>query len=300
MELPRNIVERIQRISDYHRSTKYTYESVRSGPFSLDYANKPSPYRTFDACEKVALSTRLLDVGVDTLAVMEQGLDALPDSQLRPPQDLKTLSTWLYLADGRTHRIETERGHVWRRSCASNGDSFPYEIYVLALSVSGLEPGFYHYGAKEFGLRKLRGAHESLAQLKRGRPDLQFLGTVPLLMLVSTIYCRASWRFKRRGYRTAVVDAGHLFANLTASATALGMTTITRLRVNDTAARELIGLPPEPDYGQDEAVHGMVVWADRAETPLPPVTANGPAQPLPPLPRAPLAAKRSAERRAGD
>src|SRR5215210_3667886 len=101
MELPRNIVERILRVQEYHRSTKYSYASVRSGPYSIDYANKPSAYRTFDACPKVALSTRLLDAGVDALAVMENGLDALPDSQLRPPQDLKTLSTWLYLSAGR-------------------------------------------------------------------------------------------------------------------------------------------------------------------------------------------------------
>src|SRR5688500_9140135 len=295
MELPRNVAERILRVQEYHRSTKYTFDSVRSGPFSLDYTNRPSSYRTFEQCPKVPLSTRLLDVGHDVLAVLEQGLDALPDSQLRPPQDLKTLTTWLYLSDGRTKKVDTPKGQIWRRSCPSNGDSFPQEIYVAAFGVAGLEPGFYHYSPREFALRKIREPHETLAGIKRGRPDLQFISTVPLLMLVSSVFCRASWRFKQRGYRTAVLDAGHLFGNLMAVGTALGITTITRLQISDRATRERVGLPPEAEYGQEEAVHGIIAWADRAETPLPAPPENGPqngpAQPMAPLPRTPLANK---------
>ena len=79
--------------------------------------------------------------------------------------------------------------------------SFLVALFGQAIGdcVEGIEPGLYHYSPKEFALRKLRGGAETLARLTRGRPDLAFLKTVPLAMLVSTIYCRATWRFGRRG-----------------------------------------------------------------------------------------------------
>ena len=284
--LPQEILERCRRVYDFHHASKHTYESVRKHPISLDPAAQPNVYRVFEQCPKVQLPTTLLDVSVPTISLLDVGFDAIPESQLNPPQNLKTLATWLHLSYGQTIKQQTMRGTTWIRSCPSQGMLYPVELYVAAFAIDGLEPGFYHYSVREFALRKLRTGHEALAALTRGRPDLNFIKTTPLTILVSTIFWRSAWRYENRGYREALLDAGHVIGNLTTVALGLGITTIARLRVNHAGSRGLIGLPQQAPFGEEEAVQAMVTWADQAANPMPPA-ANG-AQPLSPIARAPL------------
>ena len=40
--------------------------------------------------------------GLPTLSLLAEGLAAVPESLLQPPQNIKTLATWLYLSNGMT------------------------------------------------------------------------------------------------------------------------------------------------------------------------------------------------------
>ena len=93
---------------------------------------------------------------------------------------------------------------------------------------------------------------------------------------MSSIFCRSTWRFGKRGYRHALHDVGYLLQNLVTVATGLGIQTMARLHVNDTATRELIGVDVDADFAQAEAVHAMVIWADRAACPMPREAAQTP------------------------
>ena len=105
-QLPREILDRVERVSDYHRSTKLTPESVRANPTLLDPATKPNPYRRFQGLPIVQLPTKLLDAPTPSLSLLGRGLEAVA-GQLRPPQDLRTLASWLFLADGLSAKVET-------------------------------------------------------------------------------------------------------------------------------------------------------------------------------------------------
>jgi SagB-type dehydrogenase family enzyme len=274
MPLPREIIERVERIGEYHRATKHTYKSVHDAR-PINPAEQTNPYRVFDDRLKIPLPTRLLDAPEPTLSLMTGGFDALPESQLNFPQDIRTLASWLFMAYGVTKQRKPGPGEPasaarWRRSCPSAEDTYPCEIYVAAFAIEGLEPGFYHYCAREFALRRLRGAWESLLQIKRGRPDLEFIKTVPAVLLVSTIFCRSSWRFRKRGYRDCLHDAGHLVQNLVTAGLGLGLRTLVRQVVNENNMRELIGLTPDATYAEEESVQTMVVWADEAKNPIKP------------------------------
>ena len=268
--LPQDVLDRVARVLEYHESTKHTHEQVHRDPHKPDPANKPFEFRIFEQIPAMPLPQGLLELPVKTLSLMEHGFAALPGGAPEPPeQDLKTLGTWLHFANGIASRKRLVTQTVFTRTCASDGHTFPCEIYIAAFAVEGLEPGLYHYSPREFALRKLRGGAETLARLTRGRPDLAFLKTVPLAMLVSTIYCRATWRFGKRGYRTALHDAGYLIQNLVTVAMGMGIQTMTRLILNDAATRDLIGVPADADFSEAEAVQAMVVWADRARNPIP-------------------------------
>lgn len=270
VSLSREILERIDRVKDYHRASKHTYEQVQAAQASasIEWDNKPDPYRTFREFPKTPLPTTILDASVPTLDLLADGLGALPASQVQPPQDLKTLGTWLYLANGITIEKGVGSRRYSLRSCPSSGALFPFEVYVAAFAVDGLESGLYHYSVREFSLRKLREGAATLQHLKRGRPDLEFLKTVPAALLISTNFWRSAWRYRQRAYRYTLLDAGHLVQNLVGVASAIGIQTTTRLRMNDKTTRELIGIAEDCDFGACEAVHAMIVWADPATKPM--------------------------------
>lgn len=296
MTLPRDILERVQRVAEFHQSCKLTEQAVAAAK-PADPAQRPATLRAFDEFPKVPLPTTLLDAFVDTLALMHGGLEVLPDSQQNPPQNLKTLASWLHLAGGLVEKRQEGARTYWVRTVPSGGHMYPCEIYVAAFGIDGLEPGFYHFSPREFALHKLRDGWETLSLMKRGRPDLEFLKTAPAALLVSTVYCRSTWRFRRRGYPAALHDTGHLVQNLVTAGNGLGITNLVRLRMNDKSMGELIGVPEHPEFADAEAVQAMVVWAAAAEKPIvPPLPKDakspaGPPPPMPPIPRKRLAAE---------
>lgn len=268
MALPQDILECAGRVWEYHLSTKLTDSSP------TPHLVRPAT-RVFDYLPKTALSPKLLDLPTATLTVMTRGVDALPESLQSPPQDLRTLSTWLYMAAGQ------KPGPAEMPRAA--------ELYVAAFAISGLSPGLYHFAPSEFALRQLRDGPETMALLRRGRPDLNLLTTVPAALLVSTVFARANALFGRRGYRSAVLDAGHMVADCVVAGTGLGLRTMTRLKMTESAMRELIGLPEDFDDASAESVQAMVVWADAVPQPMAPAMPAGgpPAGPLMSLPRPP-------------
>jgi SagB-type dehydrogenase family enzyme len=279
MSLPRHLLDRVDRVLDFHHSTKHIHGSL-SRTVETDASNPPDPNLVFVEHPRVSLPRGLLDVSVPTISLLEHHRDALADVQLNPPHDLKTLATWLFLSNGQTKRVDDGPRKLWLRTCTSSAALYPYEIYVAAFAIEGIEPGLYHFSAKEFSLRKLREGQDALFTIKRGRPDLEFLKRSAGAIFVSSVFCRSAWKFGKRGYRYALLDSGHLIENVVQSATALGIQTVTRLAMNDANMAELIGAPQDALFSQAESVQAMVVWADEARVPLPPRAPSAPVAPL--------------------
>jgi SagB-type dehydrogenase family enzyme len=266
MDLPRHILERVQRLYAYHQRSKILAMGIKAFPPGMpDY--RPSAPRVFGERPKAALPTALLDAPIGLLTLLNAGQDVLPDSLRSPPQDLRTLASWLYFAAGESKRV-VERAPVHVRAFAEGDAIFPFEIYVGVFAVKGIDPGFYHFSPREFALRKLREGAAALMQIKKGRPDLEFLKTLPAVFLVSAHYWRSIWRYGRRGYRTMLVDAGQAVQNLVTAGAGLGAQTVTRLRMNDYTMRELIGVKLDEPLETAESVLAMVAWADRAPQPI--------------------------------
>ena len=284
MPLPPEVMARVDRIIAYHDASKLV-PGQTPDPRLADAALRPSPYRIFKGLPQVVLPTNLLDEAVETLRLMSDGLEVLPQSLINPPHDLKTLASWLYMAAGLTCRSQQAGQVHWLRAAPSAGALYPCEIYVVAFSIDGLEPGLYHFCVKDFSLYRLRSGHDALAQIRRGRPDLEILKTMPGLLLVSTRLCRTAWNFGLRSYRYMAMDAGHQVESLVLAATGLGIRTMVRLHVNDRTTRELIGIAPDAPFDQLEPVQAFIAWAEKSPHPLAPPTQWTPPQALEPLAR---------------
>jgi SagB-type dehydrogenase family enzyme len=266
MDLPRHILERVQRLYAYHQRSKISAMGIKAWPPGMaDY--RPSAPRVFGDRPKAALPTSLLDAPIGLLTLLNAGQDALPESLRSAPQDLRTLASWLYFAAGESKRI-AGKTPIYARAFAEGDAIFPFEIYVGVFAVKGIDPGLYHFSPREFALRKLREGAAALMQIKKGRPDLEFLKTLPAVFLVSAHYWRSIWRYGRRAYRTMLVDAGQAVQNLVTAGAGLGAQTVTRLRTNDYTMRELIGVKLDEPLETAESVVAMVAWADKAASPI--------------------------------
>lgn len=283
MSLPEDVLQRIQIVERYQQGTKYS-DSARQPQPKAD--RRPRVYRIFEQHPKIELPTHLMGVDVvATVSLLGHRAEAVPDSEMNPPHDLKTLASWLFMAYGVTHKIEEDGHPLSLRSCPSAGHTFPCEIYIAAFAIEGLEPGLYHYSPREFALRKLRGGDEAFVGMAHTFGNADVVKRSTAAILVSTIFWRSAWKYADRGYRLALLDTGHLVENLVVAAGGLGIGTLITLHPDSRPAAKLIGVTPDSGFGETEAVQAIIVWANPAEHDYLPASQQ---VGLSPIPRAPL------------
>jgi SagB-type dehydrogenase family enzyme len=205
--------EAIGILADRDRMRTYQESEPDSERFKLDYAGLP---------------------GVD---LPELTADLLPASarevwqrEVSPaPVDFSALSKVLAATFGITGLIipKTDSAPLLRRSSPSGGGRNPTEAYVVARSVDGLEPGWYHVTMQPFSLRRLDGPPIDGDGLTRLFPNTlrRFPLDAKALVVLTTVFERNMYRYREpRTYRTVHMDVGHLAATARIAARSLGLT----------------------------------------------------------------------------
>ncbi|MGH7267060.1 MAG: dehydrogenase, partial [Candidatus Rokuibacteriota bacterium] len=139
----------------YHDATKHSWESVRAGHHSLDWANKPLPFKIYPDAPAVPLPREIATPTLPTL----RALAGAPDPAGGPTArlDVAALARLLFFSAGLTKKKVYPGGEtVHFRAAASTGALYEIEVYVVAGTVAGLEAGIYHFGPGDFTLRRLR------------------------------------------------------------------------------------------------------------------------------------------------
>jgi SagB-type dehydrogenase family enzyme len=156
---------------------------------------------------------------------------------------LETLSRLLAFSSGFTARADLTAGGAFpfHRAAPSAGATYPLEIYIVALRVSGLVPGVYHYAIADHAVELLRyGAHStSLARWTLHQP---YVSDSNVVFIIAGFTARIYPRYGERGYRYMLLEAGHISQNLNLLATAHGLGTLCIGGFVDTAISRLIGL----------------------------------------------------------
>ncbi|MGD0473136.1 MAG: SagB/ThcOx family dehydrogenase [Candidatus Velthaea sp.] len=111
------------------------------------------------------------------------------------------------------------------RAAPSAGALYPLEFYALVFACDGLSAGIYHYDP-------LRDVLERLAE---GDRRAAFAPTLPMrelgercavALVVSAMFWRTRFKYGQRGYRFALLEAGHAAQNALLAAEALGLATV--------------------------------------------------------------------------
>jgi SagB-type dehydrogenase family enzyme len=113
------------------------------------------------------------------------------------------------------------------RASPSAGGLYPLEIYPVLFHVAETEPGIYHYNVQEHTLESVRlGDHRGDLWLYTIRQEL--VKQASFLFVITGIPARLLWKYRERGYRYVLIEAGHVAQNmyLVGSAIGVGICTI--------------------------------------------------------------------------
>ena len=199
----------------YHDTTKHSYTSVRTDGHSLDWDNRPMPYKLYPEVYGLALPRELNLSRIPALSAIAGERRSVAAADL----SLDALTRILFCADGLTRRARVGGEDYHFRAAPSAGALYPIEVYAAVADVPGLEQGLYHFSPADLRLRGLRRGdwRGLLARAAGGRPSL--LRARAIIML-SAIFWRSTWKYRARAYRYCFWDAGTMLANLLAAANA--------------------------------------------------------------------------------
>jgi len=203
-----------------------TVEEVDKITRNLDYKRYPN-------AERFALPpTQTLE------AKLEQAIRERHSTRDYAPRSvpLNVLAKLLELGDGVTKVQE-----IPRRAAPSAGALYPVESYVIALAVDGLEPGIYHYVPIIHELERLRPIADICAMEEFLPPDL-LKARPPIVLVLTAVFSRVQTKYLERGYRFALLEAGHISQNLMLTATALGLGSLAVGGFWDEPFNEFLGL----------------------------------------------------------
>lgn len=226
----------------YLRETRHSRGHLVGG--RMDWARQPAWFKTYPEADRVALPPQTPHVGAPGDAGL---LDALARRRSvreygPPPLELEELGGLLWAAAGVTAR----QMDFAFRTAPSAGGLFPIEHYVVANSVTGLEPGVYHYAVLDEALELLRGgdhrlavAHAALDQAIAAEADAVFVWTAVLE--------RSRWKYGQRFARYIFLDAGHIAENVALAAVAMGLGSCQIAAFFDDEAAALLGVDEDEE-----------------------------------------------------
>ena len=230
---------------EYHERTKHSPESVRTDTFSLDFENKPRPYKTYEALPRVSLAASPDPPEEPALSAIATATSE-PDERTDPSEsavDAQALQTLCHYATGVTKRLEMQGRQMRFRAAACTGKLYHVDLYAVTGAVDGLDPGVYHFDPDSGAFDVLReGDYRGV--LARASGAQSAVADAPVTFVATSQWWRNAWKYRDRTYRHAFWDSGTILANLLAVAHAGGRrATVVSGFADDPVAR-LLGVDP--------------------------------------------------------
>lgn len=248
----------IEAARTFHQVTAHSFTSVRAMPHTLDWDNRPLPYKIYPDAGVVVLPRDLELSGVSALTAVRGEVPI----DLKTPVDLETITRLLFCANGLTRSLRAGGQPYHFRAAPSAGALYPIEIYLAATQVEGLEAGLYHFSPADLRLRGLRRGDWRMHLVRSAGMRSSILEARALLVL-SAIFWRSAWKYRARAYRYCFWDTGTILANLLAAANAEGLQAEVVTSFTDSQVEALIGVG-----GEREGIMCIVALGRRAPAPL--------------------------------
>lgn len=234
----------LEKVLDYHTATKHRFDGYARGPGRMDWVTQPEQFRRYSGSPLISL-----DIERPT---REPTYDRVLGKQgtINPATvDKYSISRFLLDSMGLA-AWKTAHGVSWAlRINPSSGNLHPTECYLLCGSVKELSaaPMVCHYAPKEHSLEvRAEISRETWNKLTEELPKDS------ILIGLTSIHWRESWKYGERAYRYCQLDVGHALAALSLSAAALGW----EARLVEKPGRDelalLLGVAGQTGYNAEE------------------------------------------------
>lgn len=220
-------------VYEYHDQTKHQLRRYARSLGYMDWKNQPDPFRLYAQALTLPLDhphsteTPSYDSLFETCQAPAARINR--DSISRLFYESLAISAW-----------KQAGGNRWSlRVNPSSGNLHPTEAYLITGPIQGLSEAsaVYHYSAYGHALerRAILTKEEWQALSNELPPDF-------LLISLTSIYWRESWKYGERAFRYCHHDVGHAIGAVTFAAAALGWKTRLIDCVTDTDLTTLLGL----------------------------------------------------------
>ncbi len=218
---------------EFHRETALSWGGVL-GDLFRSKPPRPAQYKTYGNARKITLPS-LPRAGMPVEAAIRARRSVR--TYTGGPVSLPQISQILFAAQGITGKMHGQP----LRSAPSAGALYPFEIYVMAHNVAGLERGIYHYAVREHQLEVVAGG-DFRKQITRAALQQDMLGEADATLVLSAIFNRSRHKYGERGYRYVYMEAGHISQNIHLQAVSLGLGSVGVGAFLDAEVNELIGV----------------------------------------------------------
>jgi SagB-type dehydrogenase family enzyme len=188
-------------------------ETVRS---ELTRLHESLPYQNLPKIE-LPNKVRSLDLSLGDAICTRRSIRKMDEVVL----DLETVATLLYYSYGLTGKNEDVPRFF--RAVPSAGALYPLELYLYSGSVKGLQPGFYHYNPCENHLSRLVRRVENAVPICSVVRQPELVMHSSMIIFITAMFHRTAFKYHDRGYRFALMEAGHVAQNLQLILQALGL-----------------------------------------------------------------------------
>jgi len=138
------------------------------------------------------------------------------------PISLECLAGLLRYSYGQTRDLTAQGYPRPFRVVPSGGALFPLELYFHTSRVAGLKPGWYHYAPAENALHLLQPGDDS-RRLADALVQQNLALDASVVFVISALFNRSTFKYRERGYRFCLIEAGHVAQNLCLVAQASGL-----------------------------------------------------------------------------
>ncbi|MFL6403132.1 MAG: SagB/ThcOx family dehydrogenase [Nitrososphaeraceae archaeon] len=207
---------------DYHEATKHSEISIQLSRHSLDWNNKPRPFKIYTKLPSIFLPSDFSEPPIDAITCIKtvktiNSMTADATNTTNPQVDIRKLAEILFFSAGITREMKYMYGSYYMRAAPATGALYPIELYIVCQDIPGLNAGVYHFCPGDFTLTELRSG-DYKAELATAAGDSKNIMTSPITIVFTSIAWRNAWKYEARSYRHWFWDSGVIAANLTATA----------------------------------------------------------------------------------
>jgi len=241
----------------YHERTKHHHNRFARSAGHMDWDNQPNPFRTYAGSPTHPLPLTATDPSLDYASLYR------PTTAVPVPFQRAAIGTLLEFSLGLS-AWKAVPGQRWAlRINPSSGNLHPTEAHLVTTGIENLPDGIYHYHPLDHALEE-----RALIPSKQTHALTPHLGTPRLLVTLSSIFWRESWKYGERAYRYCQHDIGHALAALRLAARLLGWRLV-RLEATDHDIAAAIGFDRTP-WPPQEAEEPALIAAVFPATNTPP------------------------------